>query len=223
MVTRETWEQVQEILDGRHGRKHRKITHDFTYSGLIRCGHCGCSLVGEIKKGRYVNYHCTGYRGKCAEPYTREEILEQQFADCLRELVVPPTVLEWLQSEIVASDHTERAAREQAIRRLQTEPQRIEKRMKVLYEDRLDGRIDTATYDTEATAIRAQQQQLRQRLGAAEAAALAPISEAVDLVALTSRTADFVSRTATRGAAQIAAAARERSVLERGRVADVAQ
>ncbi len=58
-------------------------------------------------------------------------------------------------------------------------------------EDRLDGRIDTATYDTKATAIRAQQQQLRQRLGAAEAAALAPISEAVDLVALTSRTADL--------------------------------
>ncbi|MGC9950217.1 MAG: hypothetical protein ABSF64_27955, partial [Bryobacteraceae bacterium] len=28
------------------------------------CGHCGCSLVGEIKKKRYVYYHCTGYRGK---------------------------------------------------------------------------------------------------------------------------------------------------------------
>src|SRR5262245_6353864 len=33
---------------------------DFTFSGLISCGHCGCALVAEIKKGRYVYDHCTG-------------------------------------------------------------------------------------------------------------------------------------------------------------------
>jgi hypothetical protein len=30
-------------------------------------------MVGEIKKARYVYCHCTGYKGKCLEPYTREE------------------------------------------------------------------------------------------------------------------------------------------------------
>src|ERR1022692_2286351 len=43
----------------------------------------------EIKKKRYVYYHCTGYRGKCPEPYTREEVLERQFSDSLRDLIVP--------------------------------------------------------------------------------------------------------------------------------------
>ena len=33
-------------------------------------------MVGEIKKGRYVYYHCTGYKGNCHEPYVREEVLE---------------------------------------------------------------------------------------------------------------------------------------------------
>ena len=61
LVERATWERVQEILDRRHQKKHRKVTHDFAYSGAISCGHCGCSLVGEIKKKRYVYYHCTGY------------------------------------------------------------------------------------------------------------------------------------------------------------------
>ena len=191
LVTREKWEFVQEILDGRQKSKHRKVTHDFAYSGLIRCGHCGCSLVGELKKGRYVYYHCTGYRGECGEPYTREETLQQQFAGRLRELVVPPAVMEWLQSEMIASDQTERGAREQVVRRLQTELQRIDARLEVLYEDRLDGRIDTATYDTKAVAMREQQQQFRQKLRAAEAAVLAPISEAVDLMTLTSRAADL--------------------------------
>lgn len=63
---------------GRHEKKRRNVKHDFASSGLIQCGHCGCSMVGEIKKTRYVYYRCTGYRGKCGEPYTREEKLEQR-------------------------------------------------------------------------------------------------------------------------------------------------
>src|SRR5580704_8895254 len=105
---------------------HRKVTHDFAYSGMVRCGHCGCSMVGEVKKGRYLYYHCTGYRGKCPEPYTREEILEQQFAAVLRDLVVPPAVLRWLQSEMVVSEQTEQAARAQSERRQEMELERLQ-------------------------------------------------------------------------------------------------
>jgi len=43
--------------------------------------------VGEIKKGRYVYYHCTGYKRKCPEPYTREEVLAERFAGRALELV----------------------------------------------------------------------------------------------------------------------------------------
>src|ERR1043166_5822772 len=177
LVKREVWERVQEILDGRHAKKHRKVTHDFVYSGMVRCGHCECSMVGEVKKGQYVYYHCTGYRGKCPEPYTREEVLERQFAAVLRDLVVPPAVLEWLQSELVESDRTEQAARAQAMRRQQIELERLQARIDVLYEDRLDGRIDTATYDTKANAIREQQDQIRQKIRMAGAMMLPPASD----------------------------------------------
>jgi hypothetical protein len=51
-------------------------------------GHC--SMVGEVKKGRYVYGHCTGYGGKCPGPCRREEIVERQIAGVLRDLVVPP-------------------------------------------------------------------------------------------------------------------------------------
>ena len=190
LVTREVWERVQEILDGRHEKKHRKVNHDFAYSGLIRCGLCGCSLVGELKKGRYVYYHCTGYRGKCGDPYTREEVLEQRFAAGLRELVIPRTVLEWLQSELVESDRTAQAVRAQSLRRQHVELERVQARLDVLYEDRLDGRIDTATYDKKAVEIRGQKDQIQQKMRASETAAV-PIGQAVDLVTLTSTAADL--------------------------------
>ena len=73
LVTTDLWGHVQAVLDGRFANRHRKVKHDFTFSGLVSCGHCGCSLVGELKKGRYVYYHCTGYRGRCGEPYARED------------------------------------------------------------------------------------------------------------------------------------------------------
>jgi len=191
LVTREVWERVQEILDGRHDRKHRKVTHDFVYSGMVRCGHCGCSLVGEVKKGRYVYYHCTGYRGKCPEPYTREEVLKQQFATRLRALIVPPAVLDWLKSELVESDRTEQAARAEALRRQRMDEERLEARLEVLYEDRLDGRIDTATYDKKARDIRQQLEQIRRRINDTKVIAFPAVSQAVDLMALTSRAADL--------------------------------
>ena len=78
LVTRESWQRVQELLDARAESKTRKVKHDFAFTGLVQCGHCGCFLVGELKKGQYVYYHCTGNRGKCPEPYTRQEVLTRR-------------------------------------------------------------------------------------------------------------------------------------------------
>jgi site-specific DNA recombinase len=69
LVSCQVWDRIQEILDARNRRKNRKLTRDFAFSGMVVCGHCGCSLVGEVKKGQYVHYHCTGYRVMCGEPY----------------------------------------------------------------------------------------------------------------------------------------------------------
>lgn len=40
---------------------------EFACNNLINSGHCGCAMVGELKKQQYVHYHCTGYKGKCPE------------------------------------------------------------------------------------------------------------------------------------------------------------
>jgi hypothetical protein len=84
LVIKDTWERAQDLLELRLESRHRKVVHDFTFSGLVRCGHCGCSLVAELKKRRYVYYHCTGYKGKCDEPYTREEVLQREVSAVLK-------------------------------------------------------------------------------------------------------------------------------------------
>jgi DNA invertase Pin-like site-specific DNA recombinase len=89
LVSVELWERVQGVLDGRHAKKNRRMKHDLAFSGLIACAECGCSVVGEIKKQRYVYYHCTGYADKCQgnpascrRKHVREESLEAHSASC---------------------------------------------------------------------------------------------------------------------------------------------
>ena len=150
LISHELWDRVQEILDQRFNGKHRKVKRDFAFSRLIKCGHCGCSLIGEIKKGRYVYYHCTGYKGKCPEPYTREEVLEKKFADFLKSLYFDDEVLEWVTKALRQSHEDEKRHHDEAIARLQAEYKKLQNRIDAMYEDKLDGRIDVAFFDRKA-------------------------------------------------------------------------
>ena len=146
LVTKEVWERDQSLLDAKTHRK--KMTHDFTYSGIINCGHCGCSMVAEIKKGKYVYYHCTNGKGtNCPEPYTREEQLTEELTSVLGELVVPKLITDWLRAALRESDVNQTKAREQTLQHAQAERDRLNTRIEAMYLDKLDGRITTTFYD----------------------------------------------------------------------------
>ena len=147
LVARELWERVQGVLDGRNATKHRRAKHDYAFSRLITCGHCGCSLVGEIKKGRYVYYHCTGYKGKCPEPYVREEVLEDRFASLLNRLTFDEDVLRWAQDALRISHADEAREHKTATARHQAEYERLQNRIHAMYVDKLDGRVDATFFD----------------------------------------------------------------------------
>ena len=157
LVSRELWDLVQQGLDGQHSKPLRRAKRDFAFARLISCGHCGCAVVGEVKKRRYVYYHCTGYKGKCPEPYVREEVLEQQFTALLDRLVFDEEVLDWVREALTESHEDERLAHDEAIERLQAEYVRLQNRLDTMYVDKLDGRIDAASFDRMAMAWRAEQ------------------------------------------------------------------
>jgi site-specific DNA recombinase len=147
LVSRDMWERVQDMMDGRNASKHRRVKHNFAFSGLITCGHCGCSMVGEIKKQRYIYYHCTGYKGKCDEPYVREEVLEEKFGALLSRLTFDDEILDWVRDALNDSHADEWREHEAAIKRLRSEYDRLQNRMHAAYVDKLDGTIDAAFFE----------------------------------------------------------------------------
>ncbi len=154
LIPAELWERVQGVLDGRFAKKAKRGRHDFAFSGLIACAQCGCAVVGEIKKQRYVYYHCTGYADKCQgnpascrRKHVREEALEAQFTELLGRLKFDDEVLEWVREALHASHADERREHEEVIERLKAEHKRLQARIDAMYVDKLDGKIGDDFFD----------------------------------------------------------------------------
>jgi DNA invertase Pin-like site-specific DNA recombinase len=184
IVSRELWDQVQAILDGRGTKKTRNMKELFAFSGLITCGHCGCAMVGEIKKGRYIYYHCTGFKGKCPEPYTREEVLEKKFTWLLEGISFSEETLVWVRQALRESHKDEREFHDDAIAKLQREHRRLQDRIDAMYEDKLDGRIGNDFFDTKAMEMRTAQTGIMRDMESHQAANRNYIEEGVQLLEL---------------------------------------
>jgi len=146
LVSEDLWGAVQDVLDGRKAANIRASVNDFPFTGMMTCGHCGCAMVAEIKKQRYIYYHCTGFKGKCGEPYVREEVLEQRFAGLLRQLRFDDAAFELIQRALRESLQDETRERRAAIERLRGEADRLQARIERMYEDKLDGVISDDFY-----------------------------------------------------------------------------
>jgi site-specific DNA recombinase len=191
LVSIDLWERVQGMMDGRHAKKSKRGKHDFAFSGLIACHACGCAVVGEIKKERYVYYHCTGYADKCQgspascrRRYVREELLEKQFTMLLGRLKFDDEVLAWVHEALHASHADERREHEEAIHRLQAEHRRLGDRINAMYVDKLDGRVDGAFFDKMSAEWREDQNRCLREIERHEAAEQSYMDEGVQILEL---------------------------------------
>jgi DNA invertase Pin-like site-specific DNA recombinase len=187
LVSRELWERVQQVLDERNAGRVRKARHNFAFARLIKCGHCGCSLVGECKLSRYVYYHCSGYKGKCPEPYVREEVLEEQFAAMLKRLHFDEEVLQWVTEALRQSHDNEKSFHDQALARLQTEYGKLQNRLDTMYVDKLDGRVEEAFFDRKAAEWQAEQTRLLRLMEEHQTANHSYLADSVRLLDLARR------------------------------------
>jgi site-specific DNA recombinase len=67
LITRDIFEQVQAVLQRKPRARYPKQRHAFM--GLLTCARCGCKMTAEKKKGRYIYYRCTGFKGSCGNAY----------------------------------------------------------------------------------------------------------------------------------------------------------
>jgi site-specific DNA recombinase len=105
MITLEEYDRVQYLL-GREG-KPRPQKHHFAYTGMMRCGECGCRITAQTKKKlikstgevkEFTYYHCTRKKRhlNCSQrKYIAEKDLEEQIDYEIEKLTILPEFKDW--------------------------------------------------------------------------------------------------------------------------------
>jgi len=128
---------------------------------MIRCGHCGCSYTPERKlkkSGRqYIYYRCTGFKGKCASKWLREEEVTRQIADYIEKIRIPDNVADRICLTLKSSHVGKKEYYEEVITELRSQFERLEKRIENAYEDKLDGKITEDFYKKKEQEYRREQ------------------------------------------------------------------
>lgn len=129
--------------------------HNVTYRGLLNCGECGCKITADEKfktnKGNgfvhhWIYYHCTRFKPCAQRGAVREEKIEGDVISLLSGLNLGPNTVEWLKDKLKEDHQDEIQFRNNALNSLRQSHDRINKRLDEIYDDKLDGVIDQATY-----------------------------------------------------------------------------
>ena len=155
IITRELFDRVQSIL--RRGGKPKSRKDSFAFTGLLKCARCGCQITAEIKKGKYVYYHCTNGKGKCDQPYIREEVLDEKLSEIVRGIQITPEIADWIVEALKGSYQEEKEYRTRELSKLNKEYNKIQNRLDKAYEDKIDGIIDDAYWFDTSTRWREDQ------------------------------------------------------------------
>ena len=194
LVSAELWERVQGVMNGRRRGNEVRGKRGLPFAQLLTCGHCGCAVTGEAQKGgRYVYYHCTQARGKCPGRYARQEELEERFGEYLRRLRFDAEVLSWVKEALRESHSDEMAFRRETAARLRVQEDRLRARSTLLYDDRLEGRIDAAEYDRRRAEAQTALEGVQRELARLDAAERDYLDEGSLLLELASRSYDLYS------------------------------
>jgi DNA invertase Pin-like site-specific DNA recombinase len=145
IVTKQLWDDVQAAF-GRHNKIMTKRKDDFAFAGLLTCAGCGCAVVAELKKGRYVYYHCSGSKRDCSigKEYVREEVLAEQFSDIMASIRVDDETIGRIVGALKASATEKNKFRDEAIAGLRQKSDTLRARIDKAFVDKLDGRITEA-------------------------------------------------------------------------------
>ncbi len=163
IVSQELFDRVQQRFApfGRPRGKYR--VHDFAFGTLLTCGECGYALSAFRVKKRYVYYKCTN-RKSCPEGYHREQDLEPTFQEIVHSVALAPVVVEWVKNALRSSLADETAYHEESVRALTEQLDKVKRRMRTAYLDKVDGKISDEFWAECSSQWQAEQARLEERL-----------------------------------------------------------
>lgn len=177
MVSGAEFDRVQLIL-GRQG-KPRPKTHEFAFTGMIRCGECGCLITAEDKRkinkgdGRihdYTYYHCTKRKREisCSQSYLEVKELEKQIDNYLGRIRISEKFRNWAINYLRLRNDKEIEDRTARYKNLQETYNQSQRQLDNLTQMRYRELITDEEYVRERSRLRIEMAKIKEKLGDTE-------------------------------------------------------
>ena len=150
IISKAQFDAVQAVFALANKPRYTKRRHAF--AGLLRCGRCGCALTAEVKKAKYVYYHCTGYRGRCGNTYVRKKDLAQLLGEVVRHVEISPDIATMIADALRVSQADQETCQRAAVDRLEHLRDTLQAKLDRGYEDRLAGTISDELWNRKSKA-----------------------------------------------------------------------
>ena len=137
--------------------------------------------MAEIKKEKYVYYHCVG-ESSCRRKYVREEVLEKQFSEILGNLHLDGEVLGWAREALHKSLSDQQKEHKEAIDGLRAEYDSIDAKIKVVYGDKIDGVISNGVFNKTYKELIAEQSRISHNIKRFENSRTSYIDEGIRIL-----------------------------------------
>jgi site-specific DNA recombinase len=129
LIDKALFEQVQAGLEGKRTSSTGTRKIRWPFQGLIKCGHCACSMVAEAHKG-HTYYHRSGARGRCPEiRWAKQPEISAAFQEALSLIAFDQVHVDWAVQSLRETHKDRFACQEKRERELEREQVRLERKL----------------------------------------------------------------------------------------------
>jgi DNA invertase Pin-like site-specific DNA recombinase len=175
MITQAEFEKTQIILGRRGTTRPRK--YSFKYTGAIRCGICGASVVAEhkVKKCKngnthyYIYYHCSHrLNPNCDQKVLEEKKLEEEIVEILKRIKIHPTFLDWAIEKLRKENYDEIEEKKQSLENSKKEYETLDKKLDRLLDMRINGELSEREFASKKDELSQEKARLKASLDASD-------------------------------------------------------
>jgi site-specific DNA recombinase len=185
IISRHLFDSVQRIFEESGHSKEAK--RNLAFAGLLKCNKCGCSMTGELKKGKYIYYKCTQFRGKCDNVYVREEKLAELLGQIVLKVKINEDTVSFVSKALEESHRDKVLFHKEAISSLQNRYNRLQTFLDKGYEDKLSGRISAEFWERKATEWNEEMSRVQVAIAKHQTASMSYVQTGIQILELANR------------------------------------
>lgn len=177
MISKDQFWKTQAIL--REKGKPRPKTHDFAFTGLIRCGECGCAITAEeitrVNKTdsnvrHYVYYRCTkkNPKIKCKQSYIQVQELEKYVDEFLATIELDEDFVKLAEEYAIKENKFEGKTQSAALKKLHLAKEDIQAQLTELTTKWLQKKMNDEDHEKDKTRLEKDEADIDEKIRDAE-------------------------------------------------------